>query len=84
MESLHLEICNALMGPKESSQDFLPVPIQAYRDKDKNVIIRTFWKPSPEELIALNKGMPIMLSIMDNKLPPVKMEILNAEIIEGD
>jgi hypothetical protein len=37
--------------------------------------IITFWKPSKEELILLNGGFPIKLSVMGNAPQPVYVEV---------
>lgn len=37
--------------------------------------IATFWKPTAEELVMLQAGMPIKLSFVGNQLPPVSLEV---------
>jgi hypothetical protein len=38
--------------------------------------ISSFWKPEPEELAALNKGLPIMLTCLGHSHPPISLEVL--------
>lgn len=37
--------------------------------------IVSFWKPTPEELEALNKGAAVFLSIVGNSMPPVAIGV---------
>lgn len=37
--------------------------------------IATFWKPTTEELVMLQAGMPIKLSFVGDSLPPVSLEV---------
>lgn len=82
MEAIQLEVCNATYGAPEGYEgEIQPLPVLVTRNPDKSVTLSSFWLPTPEELAALNEGKPIMLSILDTKHPPVKVEIANVELI---
>lgn len=36
---------------------------------------QSFWKPEPEELEALNKGLPVMLTVLGLGHPVVRIEV---------
>lgn len=44
--------------------------------------IRSFWKPSEEELAALNAGGAVQLDVFMEPLPPLAVNVINAEKAE--
>lgn len=42
--------------------------------------VASFWQPSPEELAALNAGGLVWLSVLGPAMPPVKLEVLKADV----
>jgi hypothetical protein len=44
--------------------------------------IRSFWKPSEEELAALNAGGAVELDVFTEPLPPLAVNVITAEEAE--
>jgi hypothetical protein len=44
---------------------------------DKSTTVLTAWKPSPEELVKLNLGEPVFLSVCGITMPPVAVLVGN-------
>lgn len=40
----------------------------------------SFWQPSSEELAALNAGGLVWLSVLSTVMPPVRLEVLKADV----
>lgn len=47
-------------------------------------LVRSFWKPNPGELAALNNGGVVELSILGEPIPPVRLLALTVEQAEED
>lgn len=41
--------------------------------------VRSFWNPTPDELLAINQGGPIVLTFLGHSHPPLRMDALNPE-----
>jgi hypothetical protein len=81
MYPIHVEACNVTF--KGTDGDGIEaLPVMASRYEDGSVSLTSFWLPSPEELEGLNKGQPLMVSILDTKHPPIKLEIANVELVK--
>lgn len=44
--------------------------------------LTSVWKPSPEELAALNAGGGVMLTIASSVHPPVMMQVIDFEALD--
>jgi len=67
---------NAKFGPPKDLEETQCRTVPAYIGQvrggsvDGSNVIITAWKPSEEDLVGLNKGQPVYLSIMAANLPP--------------
>ena len=51
------------------------IPATMVIDEDQSVRICTYWRPSPEELEALNRGHTVCLHVIGNLHPPVAITV---------
>ena len=69
---------NAVLGaPKGWDQDALPcnaLPITR-TECDGHPAVVSFWKPTAEELQALNEGRPVALWVVGETMPPVALMV---------
>lgn len=42
---------------------------------DGRRVVWSFWKPTPEELAALNEGKPVVFGVWGDKHPPVYLGV---------
>ena len=38
-------------------------------------VVKSYWRPTPEELAALNAGGLVALSVVGTTMPPVALEV---------
>lgn len=74
MEFVHHPSNNMLLGAPPSMPDCATLPATATIDGEA-MIITSFWRPSPEELAALNNGGFAMLSVYGQHHPPVSLAV---------
>ena len=74
MEFIHHPTTNMLLGkPADGSMpECKTLPATYLMDEHAGFLgIASFWKPSPEELAALNAGQTVKLMIFSQSHPPV-------------
>lgn len=79
MEFFKHPSCNAVLGPARGDEANV-VALPVYRGEeaweDREVPFNTsYWKPSAEELAALNAGGSIALTLLGRVHPPVRLEV---------
>ena len=80
MNHIHTPRCNFMFtGPKDQKPEALvhidDLHVQRTTAPDGGPLIRSFWKPSPEELALLNAGCPVSLDIYHFRMPPVSVHV---------
>lgn len=76
MTPIEFPEANDVFGPPEGMDESHVQTIRTYGAIksggafDGSPLIITCWKPTPEELIQLNTGMPIYISFLSDRLPP--------------
>lgn len=69
---------NAVLAPPAGStkEECTVLPITRICYENKYLAIRSFWKPTPEELAALNAGEPVCFEIFcDRTHPPISLGV---------
>lgn len=75
MEPIHHQTCNTVFAPAEGTEDHVStLHVNMHKEYDQTVLT-SYWKPTAEELILLNKGSAIDLSILDDKHPAVRISV---------
>lgn len=73
----HSSNTRVLGAPEGWDQEELPcsaLPITE-GNYDGHPVITSFWRPSPEDLVALNEGKLLQLNVMSNVMPPVSIHV---------
>jgi hypothetical protein len=76
MEILKHSSCNDELGvsDQQAEEGVVPLPItRGYSDGYK--IVQSFWKPSKEELDALNAGHPVLLEVYGHTHAPLRVMV---------
>lgn len=75
MEFIQHSTCNFVLGaPKDLTiEECRALPVNRFLDNGL-ISYQSFWVPGPEELLALNAGHPIMLTVTGPH-PMVRMEV---------
>lgn len=60
----------------QRARGVVPLPIYRGPNEIGQTVVMSFWKPSVEELEALNKGHLIGLEVWGNTAPPVRISVL--------
>ena len=69
---------NAVLSPPAGStaEEVAVLPITRLVYDGRYLAIRSFWKPTPEELAALNAGEPVCFEIFtDRTHPPISLGV---------
>lgn len=53
----------------------LPVVKRTVADGDPLPTVTSYWKPDPEELAALQAGLPLVLSFLGDTHPPILVRV---------
>lgn len=72
MEPIYTKYANTIYDSDEEHIQALHV---CTHKEEGVVMLSSFWKPSAEELILLNNGSAVMLSILDDKHPAVRIAV---------
>lgn len=77
MNIIVIEGCTRIIG---ESQGYLGLPLRDVLQNDSvtgpdKPAMQSAWRPTPEELAALNAGFPIILTVMGRVHPPVMLEV---------
>lgn len=74
MDILNHRLCNTVLlgDPDEGVAD---LPITRGKLPDGILCVRSYWKPSPEELADLNANGCIILSVFGSTHPPLRMDV---------
>lgn len=73
MRAIQTPSCNVvLVAP--GCED-LPVWRRGKADGLPMDTVTSYWAPSPEELAALNAGLPLVLSFLGNTHPPIMVRV---------
>jgi hypothetical protein len=57
------------------SQGYLGLPVCDVNHADGSHEMLTAWEPTPAEIEAINRGEPIVLSVLGTGHPPVKLSV---------
>ncbi len=69
--------CNDVLNPAKVDEDTVaPLPINR-RKSDGYHVTSSFWKPSPDELLWLQSGGVVMLSVRSSSHPPVRVDVVS-------
>ena len=61
------------------AQGYMGLPVLDTVSDDGWPMIQTIWEPTPKELALLNAGGLVLLTVLGNNHPPVKMDVVNAQ-----
>lgn len=59
----------------ESNGECGTLPITAHRNEEGETLLTSFWKPTPEELEALNANGALMLTVWGRSHPVVRIDV---------
>lgn len=68
---------NLVLGapPGMSIDECSALAVTRVQYKDGSIALRSYWKPSREELALLNKGFNVCLEILSESHPPVILSV---------
>lgn len=66
---------NMILKAPEDMPDCETVPATLVFDSDTETRVLTFWRPTEEELAALNKGHSVCLHVFGRAHPPVSLTV---------
>lgn len=65
----------ALTPPKGVSEEECQTLYATSGTIDGHRAVWSFWKPTPEELAALNEGKPVVFGVWGDKHPPIYLGV---------
>lgn len=69
--------CNDVLNPASGDEDTVaPLPINR-RKLDGCHVTSSFWKPAPDELLWLQNGGVVMLSVLSSSHAPVRVDVVS-------
>lgn len=77
--------CNDTLNPAIADADTVaPLPVNR-RDVDGYHVTSSFWKPEPDELLWLQNGGVVMLSVLSSSHAPVRVDVVSDDrLLDND
>ena len=72
-------LCTHVYNPHLSdTAGTVPLPVRKHVE-DGFACISSFWRPTPEELAALNAGGVVMLTVLGNGISPTRLQVVQSD-----
>ena len=79
MQIFEHRLCTHVYNPHPNdTTGTVPLPV-AKHEEGGYACISSFWRPTAEELAALNRGSVVMLTVLGNGISPMRLQVVPSD-----
>lgn len=84
MQHIVHPLCNATLHPAEGDEGTVDVLHVQQGSSDGVRCIRSFWKPSGDDLVALLQGGCVALTVLGSTHAPLRLDVQNPDVMDDE